>query len=122
MCDITGVCNNATQFACTAGTSSANNAGSCGWSSTWSCLGSGNGTNASCSKANAACAPICNSYVGCANIISATRYLDGNSGGYWSWDIIPPDYINTFVATNNGYKLRFSSDPLTTAQQICIGQ
>jgi hypothetical protein len=54
---VNGSCNNTTQYACSAGTSTSNVAGSCGGPSTWSCLGSGGGTNATnCSIANAACA------------------------------------------------------------------
>ena len=53
---INGVCNNsAALYACSTGTSSANSAGSCGWSATWTCLGSGWWSNASCSVANATC-------------------------------------------------------------------
>lgn len=40
---------------CSVGSPSGYSAGACGGSQTWSCLGSGGGTNASCSIANAAC-------------------------------------------------------------------
>jgi hypothetical protein len=54
-CAVNGLCNNSVQYACSAGTSTANVAGSCGGNSTWTCTGSGGGSNDSCSKPNAAC-------------------------------------------------------------------
>ena len=58
-CPVNGVCNNATQFSCTTGSSTANVAGSCGGNSTWTCSGSGGGTSANCSLANAPCPAYC---------------------------------------------------------------
>ncbi len=50
---------------CTVWTPTSYNAGSCGWNATWTCNGSNGWTNASCTKANAACnAPPCNSSYG----------------------------------------------------------
>ncbi|MDX2094838.1 MAG: type II secretion system protein [Alphaproteobacteria bacterium] len=58
-CAVNGVCDNTTIFACSAGTSASNVAGSCGGNATWSCLGSGGGTDATdCTKANDPCAPV----------------------------------------------------------------
>lgn len=57
-CWVNGVCDTSTNFACTAGTSINNNAGSCGGSATWTCAGAGWGTSASCTKPNPACVPV----------------------------------------------------------------
>ena len=50
---------------CSSGSPSGYSAGSCGGSQTWSCVGSGGGTTASCSIANAAC--VVNGSCGAAN-------------------------------------------------------
>ena len=106
-CPVNGVCNNATQFSCSAGSSTANVAGSCGGNSTWTCSGSGGGTSANCSKANAGCPvngacysnapwndPGCNSWPSClcssgsvAWISNCIKFYDGASGYYQtSWN------------------------------------
>lgn len=54
-CPINGVCNNSVQFACSAGSSTSNIAGSCGTNSTWSCVWSNGGSTASCSLGTASC-------------------------------------------------------------------
>ncbi|MBX9809796.1 prepilin-type N-terminal cleavage/methylation domain-containing protein [Candidatus Gracilibacteria bacterium] len=52
---LNGACDNTTQYACTVGTSSANNPGVCDGSSTWNCTGAGGGSTQSCSKSNPNC-------------------------------------------------------------------
>jgi prepilin-type N-terminal cleavage/methylation domain-containing protein len=54
-CPINGVCNNAVQYACSVWSSTSNIAGSCWWSSTWTCSGLNGWSNDICSKANPAC-------------------------------------------------------------------
>lgn len=84
-----GACNNATQFACLTWTSSGNLAGSCGGSSTWSCLGSGGGTSVTnCTKANAACSVdwVCNNATkfACTTGTSISNEA-GTYGGNATW-------------------------------------
>ncbi|MBN8544144.1 MAG: hypothetical protein J0M34_07765 [Alphaproteobacteria bacterium] len=55
-CAVNGVCGGGANT-CSAGSPSGYNAGSCGGSQTWTCNGSGGGSNANCSIANGACAP-----------------------------------------------------------------
>lgn len=94
---VNGACSS-TAGACTAGTASGdNNASACGTTRTWTCNGSGGGSNASCSKANAACPTPVNGVCGSANGQDLTAAPSGgdlcNAGsastvsgtGPWSW-------------------------------------
>ena len=85
-CGTPGVCNNSVQFACSNGTSVSNNAGSCGWNSTWSCNSTNGGTNASCSRANAACGPRHIGYgIMVVYTISGCPYAYGAGNGIQTW-------------------------------------
>lgn len=94
---VNGACST-TAGACTTGTvSSDNGATACGTTRTWTCSGSGGGTNASCSLANAACGPVELGRCGAANgapYSSAPTFGLCRSGtasavsgsGPWTWN------------------------------------
>ncbi len=84
---VNGACSS-TAGACSAGTASGdNNQTACGTTRTWSCTGSGGGTTASCSKANAACVVngSCGSSNNTCNAGSASGYNAGSCGGSATW-------------------------------------
>lgn len=82
-CAINGVCSG-TSNTCTAGSPSGYAAGSCGGSQTWTCNGSGGGSNASCSIANAACAL---PSIGISTLSAGSTHTCGlkADGTAWCW-------------------------------------
>ncbi|MFM9890175.1 MAG: hypothetical protein ACKVOE_05975 [Rickettsiales bacterium] len=101
-CVVNGVCNNSVQYACTTGSSTSNVAGSCGGSSTWTCSGSGGGSNASCSKANAAC-PVngaCGGADWSCNAGSPANGADSGCNGAKTWQCIGANGGSTSNCSN----------------------
>ncbi|MFN8930376.1 MAG: hypothetical protein ACK5WQ_08460, partial [Alphaproteobacteria bacterium] len=92
VCVVNGVCNSSVGGACTAGTVAGDNGlTGCGTTRSWSCNGSGGGTNASCSLANPAC-PVngsCNNGTdwACWSGISANGNV-GTCGGNVTWQCL----------------------------------
>ncbi|MFA6090699.1 MAG: thrombospondin type-1 domain-containing protein, partial [Candidatus Gracilibacteria bacterium] len=104
-CPVNGSCNNATNFACSAGTSVSNIAGSCGGSATWSCNGLNGGTNVSCSKANLPCPVNC----------SYTTYQGGSCSASCGGGNYSLYYTKTVVESNGG------TCPITQGQYAGVG-
>jgi hypothetical protein len=80
---INGICNASVSGACTAGTPGSDNGlTTCGTTRTWSCNGSGGGTNASCTFANPACSVngACNASVGGACMAGTVAGDNGLTG------------------------------------------
>lgn len=93
---VNGVCG--TNGACTNGSPTGDNgATACNTTRTWTCNGSGGGTNAPCSQANGTCAPECGSAdgVGTATIPSSNLCTHGTAssvvdgGTQWTWHCAP---------------------------------
>ena len=100
-CAVNGVCGGA--GACSAGSVSGDNgATACGTTRTWSCVGSGGGSTASCSSANAACAGCSSQTVTWGAACSGTA-LVAASGGTQVVSNTATNYLGSAnVSCNNG--------------------
>ncbi len=119
---VNGSCST-TANTCTAGTASSYAAGSCGGNQTWSCLWSGGGTTASCSKANPACLSCTwpgglarwdDTVTGCNATIPATTLA------HWVTDAWP--YINTAAWKGGSIFFTCNNGAFGTASKSCINE